>query len=68
MSARTENTWFRVPEVWLIIVLLGGMVIASFALLATALRHSDQLHAAPHSLASPLPPSTAARPSDDATP
>lgn len=65
----TENAWFRVPEVWLMIVLLVGMVIASFALLATAVRHNDQLRTpVARSLASPLPPSTAVRASDDVTP
>ena len=65
----TENAWFRVPEVWLMIVLLGGVVIGSLMLVVTAVRHGDQLHAAvPHAIASPLPPTAAARPSDDATP
>jgi len=64
-----ENAWFRVPEVWLMIVLLAGMVIGSLMLVATALRHTDQLRTpAPHSLASPLPPSAAAQPADHATP
>lgn len=63
-----RNAWYRVPEVWLILVLLGGTMAGSLALVATAVRHSDALHTpAPHALASPLPP-TAARPADDATP
>jgi hypothetical protein len=57
--------WYRVPEVWLMWVLLVGIVIGSFALLATALRHPDTLQTAPHAIASPLPPSTATRPADD---
>jgi len=56
--------WYRIPEVWLIWVLLVGIVIGSFALLATAYRHTDTLHVAPHPIASPLPPSSA-RPADD---
>jgi hypothetical protein len=56
--------WYRVPEVWLIWVLLVGIVIGSFSLLATAIRHPDTLREAPHPIASPLPPSTAARPAD----
>ena len=64
-----ENSWYRVPEVWLMLALLGGMVVASLMLAATAMRHNDQLRtAAPSSLASPLPPSAAAQPSDNATP
>ena len=64
-----RNAWFRVPEVWLILVLLGSTMIGSLALVATAVRHSDALHTPPpHALASPLPPSAAARAADDATP
>jgi hypothetical protein len=68
-TTATENSWFRVPEVWLMIVLLGGVVIGSLMLVATAVRHGDQLHTpVPHSIASPLPPTTATRPSDETTP
>jgi hypothetical protein len=63
-----QNTWYRVPEVWLIIVLLGSVVTGSLALVATAYRHPDALKVTPHSIASPLPPSAAARASDTATP
>jgi len=63
-----ENMWYRVPEVWLIIVLLGTMICGSFALLATAIRHPDTLTRAPMPIASPLPPSHALRPADAATP
>ena len=64
-----QAAWYRIPEVWLILTLLAGAVIGSLLLVATAVRHNDDLHAAvPHSVASPLPPSAAARPSDDATP
>ena len=66
MNAR-QNMWFRVPEVWLIIVLLGSVMTGSLALVATAYRHPDTMHAAPRSIASPLPPSSAARPADAAT-
>ncbi len=67
MNARL-NTWYRVPEVWLILVLLGSMVAGSFSLLATAIRHPDELTAAPRPIASPLPPSRAQTPADTATP
>lgn len=33
--------WFRVPEVWLILFLLGATVIGSFALLAEAIDTPD---------------------------
>ena len=67
MSAR-QNMWYRVPEVWLILVLLGSTMIGSLALVATAYRHTDELLKAPVSIASPLPPSSAAQPADAATP
>jgi len=68
MNTRT-SVWYRVPEVWLILALLGSAVLGSLLLVSAALRHDDQLHAnIPHAVASPLPPSAAARPSDDATP
>jgi hypothetical protein len=63
-----QNTWYRVPEVWLIIVLLGSVVTGSLALVATAYRHPDTLKETPRSIASPLPPSSTARPADAATP
>ena len=33
--------WYRVPEVWLILILLGASVIGSFALLAEAMDTTD---------------------------
>ncbi len=36
--------WYRVPEVWLMLVLLGAMVIGSFALLSSAIRTPDTAH------------------------
>ena len=62
------NAWYRVPEVWLILILLGGMVTGSLSLVATAFRHGDQLLVTPRAIASPLPPDSAARPADTATP
>lgn len=62
------NSWYRVPEVWLILALLGAMVAGSFLLLATAMRHPDELGGVPRSIASPLPPSRAQAPADAATP
>lgn len=63
-----KNAWYRVPEVWLILVLLGSTMAGSLALVATAVRHSDAMRTpAPRALASPLPPSTA-RAADDTMP
>jgi hypothetical protein len=67
MSERSSK-WYVVPEVWLMLVMLGATVAGSLALVATAFGHRDELvHAAP-SIASPLPPSTASRPADTAQP
>lgn len=33
--------WYRVPEMWLIVVLLGATVVGSISLVTTALRHPD---------------------------
>ncbi|MEP6938570.1 MAG: hypothetical protein ABI846_02315 [Rudaea sp.] len=63
-----SNSWYRVPEVWLIVLLLGAMVVGSFALLVTAVRHPDRVLEAPRAIASPLPPSQAPRPADVTTP
>ena len=63
-----EHAWYRVPEVLLIVVLLGSTIAGSLALVATAVRHGAALQTAvPRAIASPLPPS-AARPAADATP
>lgn len=62
------NRWYRVPEVWLVLLLIGSAVVSSLALVATALEHRDDLVAAHHPIASPLPPSHALKPADDATP
>lgn len=40
--ARAAGTpWYRVPEMWLIVVLLGATVAGSLSLVATAVRHPD---------------------------
>jgi len=66
--ANEVSCWYRVPEVWLVLVLIGSAVIGSLALVATALRHRDELVVAHPPIASPLPPSHARRPADEATP
>lgn len=67
MSER-RNKWYLVPEVWLMLIMLGATVTGSLALVVTAYRHSDELPHVGASIASPLPPSTATRPADSATP
>ncbi len=59
---------FRIPEVWLVLFLLASAVVGSLALVATAVRHPDELKTTPHVIASPLPPSSARQSSDDVTP
>jgi len=63
-----SNQWYVVPEVWLMLVMLTATVAGSLALVSTAYRHNDELRHVGTSIASPLPPSTAARPADSATP
>lgn len=54
--------WYRVPEVWLILILLGATVIGSFALLATAIQTSDTHVTVPNDVPRPsrIPPTEAA--------
>jgi hypothetical protein len=52
-----SNRWYRVPEVWLMIVLLSATMIGSIALVRTAYQHPDDLVAAGPAVAAPLPPS-----------
>ena len=50
--------WYRVPEMWLILILLGATVLGSFALLFTAIRTSDTHIRVPEDVPRPstLPP------------
>ncbi|MEZ5521587.1 MAG: hypothetical protein R3F08_08965 [Dokdonella sp.] len=50
--------WYRVPEVWLMLVLLGAMVIGSFALLSSAIRTPDAHIVVPNDVPRPsrIPP------------
>jgi hypothetical protein len=64
----TRNRWYRVPEVWLMIVMLLATMTGSLALVATAFGHHDELKHVGPSIASPLPPTSAAHPADRATP
>ncbi|MGB0134266.1 hypothetical protein [Dokdonella sp.] len=50
--------WYRVPELWLILILLGATVIGSFALLATAIQTPDTHVAVPNDVprSSRIPP------------
>jgi len=59
--------WYRVPEVWLMIVLLGATMIGSVALVGTAFAHRDEIVQSGPAVASPLPPTVAHR-SDAAHP
>jgi zona occludens toxin (predicted ATPase) len=73
MNEQEKNRWYRVPEVWMILVMLGGMVVGSFWLLYQAVIHSDPSVEAPTPIATPLPPSSPhtashTRPADSTTP
>jgi hypothetical protein len=63
----TGTRWYRVPEVWLMIVLLGATMIGSMALVGTAFAHRDEMLQAGPAVAAPLPP-TAAHRADAAQP
>ncbi len=54
--------WYRVPELWLILILLGATVVGSFALLATAIQTSDAHVTVPNDVPRPsrIPPTEAA--------
>jgi hypothetical protein len=68
MSALSSTThlpiprmaWYRVPEVWLILILLGATVIGSLALVVTAVRTPDAHIAVPGDVPRPskIPPIT----------
>jgi len=62
------NRWYRVPEVWLMIVLLVATMTGSLALVATAFDNRDELPHVGARIASPLPPTSAEHPADQATP
>ena len=65
---RSGMPWYRVPEVWLIVLLLGATVIGSLSLVATAVRHPDTHLAVPNDSPRPskLPPVQAAPASEAA--
>ncbi|HET7064690.1 MAG TPA: hypothetical protein VFI49_10490 [Rudaea sp.] len=62
------NRWYRVPEVWLMIVMLLTTMIGSLALVATAFGNRDELPHVGSRIASPLPPTSAPRAAEHKTP
>lgn len=59
MTTTSSTRWYRVPEVWLMLVLLLATMAGSLALVGTAFANRDELlHSGP-SIAAPLPPTTA---------
>ena len=61
--------WYRVPEVWLILFLLGATVIGSFALLAEAINTPDTHIVVPDDVPRPsrIPPIHPAAPNTSNT-
>jgi hypothetical protein len=57
-SRASTTPWYRVIEMWLILLLLSSAVVGSFALLGTALRHPDLHLVVPNDVprSSQLPP------------
>jgi hypothetical protein len=64
--SKNENRWYRVPEVWLMIVMLVATMTGSLALVATAFGNRDELLRTGPAVASPLPPTS--HPADHAQP
>ena len=66
-SVPLASRWYRVGEVWLILVLLGATVLGSISLVATAMSHPDAHIVVPDDTPRPghQPP---ARPAAAATP
>jgi hypothetical protein len=58
MQPETPTPWFRVGEVWLVLMLLGASVIGTFGLLAAALAHPDVHLVVPNAVHQPssMPP------------
>jgi len=63
-----RNEWYTVGTVWLIVSLLAATMAGSLALVSTAFAHRDELPHVGRSIASPLPPTTAATPAERTTP
>ena len=60
LQAPASVPWWRVGVMWLVVGGLGIVVIASFALLATAVRHADAV--VPHPAVRAAVPSTPTSP------
>jgi hypothetical protein len=68
-TTTTESTrWYRVPEVWLMLVLLAATMTGSLALVRTAFANRDELLRSGPAVATPLPPTTAAHPATATAP
>jgi hypothetical protein len=64
----TRNEWYASGTVWLILALLCTTMAGSLALVFTAFAHRDELPRVGRAIATPLPPTSTAIPSDQATP
>ena len=55
---RTAMAWYRVPELWLIFILLGATVIGTFVMMAMAARQPDTHLVVPNDVPRPskIPP------------
>lgn len=58
MDKQPTMAWYRVPEVWLILILLGASVTGSFVLLGMAIRTPDVHITVPNDVPRPsrIPP------------
>lgn len=57
-----RSAWYRVPEVWLMFVLLGATIIGTFVMMAMASRQPDTHLVVPNDVPRPskIPPITPA--------
>ncbi|MBN8482222.1 MAG: hypothetical protein J0L88_11600 [Xanthomonadales bacterium] len=60
--AAVQTAWYRVPEVWLIFVLLGATILGTFVMMAMATRQPDTHLVVPNDVPRPskIPPITPA--------
>jgi hypothetical protein len=68
LSNQRRLAWYRVPELWLFMLLIAATVIGTFSMMATALRQPDVHINVPNDVPRPnrIPPIWPATPAADA--
>ena len=69
-SRQRRLPWYRVPELWLFIVLIAATVIGTFGMMAIATRQPDAAISVPDDVPRPsrIPPISPSTPAPDARP